>query len=649
MTCSIRSHTTFPGPNIWSRSPVTWCVVDAAQVEHTLADLACITGQYAALAEHVHEGTSLEPFPFEELEDIGVILAHMALDLQRIAGVSVTFCFGRQRTIDDGYDVVVEHRHTEVGLHAIRLATRWLSHLLRDGETFDLIDEFARFATVNETNDLGVMGRALAAAAAERGIPAATIDPRGRIVEFGDGCFRRRLRGPITSLTPAISVEIARDKHLTNRYLRRAGLPVPENIAVRSLAEALVAARTIGYPVALKPIDQADSVGVALDLRSDDDIRARFEFVAHASRSPKAHLVVERFVPGNDYRVLVVNDTIAAASQRLHPQVIGDGSHTIRELIEIENANPRRGTRSSQIYKKIVVDEHVHDNLARMELSLDDVPPTGHRIVLKQSGSRRDGAIHIDMTEEIHPVNATLMRTAARVLGLDVAGIDLVTPDISQSILEVGGAIIEINEGSAFNLHLFPGAGPARDPGPAIMAMLFPPGTPVRVPVVAVTASDQSAAICHEIARAVTETGRCVGCSTRDGVTIGGTAYLNIDGSNPTGPRTILNNPNVEIAVVEVDAGSIASHGLGFGQCDVAVVTALSGLQTPLGEPVEIVLLRSLDTGGLALLNAAEPSLAALAAELLPPVVFFEPNLGNERLQRLLIDSVLGACFGERS
>lgn len=590
-------------------------VIEAGRAAHTPAAVSWMSDRYLALVDRVHEGTSLEALPFDDANDLGSILARTALNLQRVAGVPVDFSFGRARTPDHAYDVVVQYRHEVVGRMATNLSMRWLSSLLEPEEhTFDLLDEFGRFATVNETNDLGVMGRALAAAAAKRGIPTTIVDPRGRIIELGDGRYRQRLSGQVTSATPAISMEIARNKYLTNRYLRAAGLPVPESMTARSLASTLDAARTIGYPVVLKPIDQAASVGVALDLRDDGDVRAHFDTVKHASTSPKSDIVVERFVPGNDYRVLVVNDAIAAISQRVHPQVIGSGSHTIRELIEIENADPRRGPGPSHVYRRITVDERVVEYLAETGLTLDDVPPPGRTIVLMLSGSRQDGAIYVDVTDEIHPANAVLMRTATRVLGLDLAGIDVVTPDISQSMWKIGGAIIEINDNSAFNLHLFPGAGRPRDPGPAIIDMLFPSGQPFRASVVAVVAHGESESLCQAVAAALADQGRAVGLATSAGIAVDGQRYPGVDGRNPDGPRTLLNNPLVEVAVVEVEPASIVERGLGFGACDVAVIPSLSGLVRPNGQPVETVLLDALDSDGLALFGEEAGNINEAAA-----------------------------------
>ena len=639
VTLTIRSHTDFQGPNVWHRSPVTHLIVEIDAMQGVSWEVPNLAEWYAALAERVHQGTALEPRSIEQAGDIAATIALIALNLQRIAGVSVDYSFGRKRFIDDGHDVVVQHLHPQVGLIAARLAVRWLVHMLDASvPDFDLIEEFRRFTMVVKSNDHDVSGRSMANAATQRGIPQTVVDPQGRVVEFGNGRYRKRMFGASTSQTSSIGAWMSRDKHLTNHYLREAGLPVPESIVARSLQQALAAARTIGFPVAIKPLDLGASIGVVLDLRDEDDVRARFDVAAGAASRSTGKIVVERFVPGHDYRALVVGDAVIGIQQRVRPQVIGDGAQTIRHLIETENTNPRRGTRASDVYKKIVVDELVLQNLARLEMSLDDVPPRGQRIELKLSGSRHDGAIYIDVTDDMHPANAALLRTAAKVVGIDIAGIDVIATDITQPLWETGGAIIEVNDSPGFSLHLFPGAGPVRDPGPAIMDMLFPPGTPVRVPVVAVVASAESAAICRVIAQSISDMGRSVGHSSREGVFIDGTHYRGVDGTNPIGPRAILNNPLVEAAVVEVDAESIVTHGLGFDRCDVAVITSLSGLQTPGGRPVETVLLDALDEQGCALLDSSDPEVAALAETSNRRIVPFDGDQDDARLRAQIGD-----------
>lgn len=618
---SIRSHTDFPGPNVWDRSPVTHVIVNSSQLDHTPDSIFRLDGWYVDLAKRVQYGASLTTRSMVGSENLGAVLALMGLNLQRVAGIPVDFCIGDLRS-DGGLDVVVQRQHSPVGLSAIRLALRWLADLIEPGiPGFDLPTEFERFTAFVETNTLGIMGKVIADAAARRGIPHSVIDPRGRIVEYGNGKYRTRALGVVTLLTPTIGSEIVRDKYLTNRYLRAAGLPVPECTVVRSLEQALAAAKTIGYPVVVKPSDAGASIGVVLDLRNADELRSRFDIAVAATSSISGNLVVERFVEGNDYRALIVNDRVHSVRRRIPPGITGDGAHTIRQLIDLENANPIRGTQAADVYKKIAIDEQVLRNLAELGLTLDDVPGEGARIVLKLSGHRRDGALHVDCTDEIHPANVAILRMATKVVGLDIAGIDFITPDVALPMGETGGVIIEINDGPAFNSHVYPAVGLPQDPGPDIMDMLFPPGQPVRVPVIAVMMLEGSAELCRRIAAASRQV---VGLATEEGLVVDDWPYPGVDPRNPGGPRTLLNNPTVELAVVEVDAESILESGLGFDVCDVAIIFALSGLETPYGEPVETVLLSALDAGGIAILNGGDPAVRALADRWPGTVVFAE-------------------------
>ena len=298
VTLSIRTQTDFPGPNVWDRSPVTYVIVASGQLDHTPDRIFQLDPWYVELATLVQQGTSLPPRSMARIEDLGAALALMALNLQRVAGISVDFCFGRQRP-DGGLDVVVQRQHPPVGLAAARLAVRWLADLIEaSDQRFDLPAEFERFTALVQTNNLGIMGRVIASAAVRRGIPHSIIDPRGRIVEYGNGRYRKRAFSVVTSLTPFIGAEIARDKHLTNNYLRAAGLPVPKGVVVQSLEQALAAASAIGYPVAIKPLDLGAAIGVVLDLRNAEEVRARFNIAAEAASTSTGKLLVEQTSKG---------------------------------------------------------------------------------------------------------------------------------------------------------------------------------------------------------------------------------------------------------------------------------------------------------------------------------------------------------------
>jgi D-alanine-D-alanine ligase-like ATP-grasp enzyme len=435
-------------------------------------------------------------------------------------------------------------------------------------------------------------------AALHRGIPVEPVEARPSVIELGNGAWRRRLSAITTSMTSHTACEIARSKHLTNHILRSAGVPVPVGDIARTVDEAVDVAGRIGYPVVLKPVFGARARGVFVDLESEARVREFYPLVY--AESHNGLVLVERFEPGRDYRVLVVADQVVAVLERVPAFVVGDGAHTVRQLIDAANEDPRRSPSESLPLYPIQIDARTIDMLTRQGLTVEDVPPSGTQVRLKPTGSIRGGGTAVDRTDRIHPENARIACLAARAVGLDIAGIDIVTPDISQSMLTSGGAVLEVNHGPGFNQHLFPAEGPVRDPGVFVVDMLFPPGQPVRVPVVAVSAGSDSAGVCHLLANLLTAAGKTVGLvvdgkSSVDGLPLAGT-------ESGTPLDTLLHNPAVEIAVVEVDAPSADLPSAAPAGCDVAV------LFPPVDSPQSTArqLLENLDTHGIALVDVGD-------------------------------------------
>ena len=600
-TLRITASHLFEPHNVWSTEPVL-----RLSVRCTPADLAARIDREATIARIERELARLpgNPQPAFDLPGtsadtgmlaIGDLIGQSALAMQQCLGDAVSFSTTVPGQTPDEIEIVVACRYGSVAQAAAHLATRLVSHAIDSSATpFDVLAEWEReVAAIHPSRTCRPEIRSILAAAAQRGIPVRSLDPARRLVELGTGAYGRRFWNLATSGTSHLGVKIAKDKHLANVMLRNAGVPVPRSMVVTTAAEAATAAAQLGYPVVLKPNlgSQGRNVFVAIPNETELlELGAR----AFANRSTGEWLV-EEYVPGNEHRVLVIGGQVVAVNLRTPASVTGDGSSTVQALIDTLNADPARSFSSGFTLKPVVPGAQLRDTLRRQGLELDSVPAPGQRVPLNSVSNVSAGGSAHDVTDRMHPDNARIACMAAAVVGLDFAGIDLVVPDIAQSMLETGGAIIEINSHPGVIDHLQPASGPPRDIGAAILADLYPPGQPYRVPVVAVTADEASAALCRSIAEALTGTGRSVGLATRDGLYIDGLHFRGADGRNPAGPRTLLNNPVVEVAVVEVDAQSIVDHGLGFGQCDVAIVSSLSGLQTPFGEPVEIVLLRALD------------------------------------------------------
>jgi cyanophycin synthetase len=633
MPARLIESTSFEGPTIWSPRPVTRLIV---------AFDASAGGAHAEtinLAEHASEllaelrralspRTPHELLPVPEDGDLARLIALLAINLQRLAGVSIEFCATRPTSQVETHEVVVEHTHPTIGGAAGKLAVRLTNALMMGGEPdLDAVAEFracilppvSAYWTFNTTQPIVEIAR-------ERGIPVGRIDPRGRLIELGNGAYRQRFIDSSTSLMSAFSEEISRDKLVTASYLRAAGLPVPHGGVAREVEHAVKIARRIGFPVVVKPADAGASLGLALDLRTEAQVRERFPVAAAASQSGR--VLIERYVEGRDYRIIVVNGTLISIIETMPAHVVGDGTHTIEELVAIENADLRRGYRDTDTRRPITLDDEVIAYLADQNRSLNDIPHVGTMVRLRLKPSMNDGGLAIDWTDDVHPDNAAIILQAAGIVGLDVATIDLIAPDITQSIWETGGAIVDINAHSGFRMQRFPSQGEPRDPFPAILDMLFPLGQPVRAPVVAVV-GEEAGSICELVAQMLGSEGRQVGLATTERLMVNGVELRGVVRPGAAGIRAILNNPAIEIAVAEVTAPGIVDEGLGFENCDVAVVTSLSGLMTPFGEQVEMVLARTLGAAGTLVINADDPALERLAQTTPGPVARYHQDGGE--------------------
>lgn len=606
MTRSVLETTWFDGPNAWLRAPALLARLDLDGRDD--AGLAArLTAMLPLLADPSPSNAPLAPLPLPAGEGLAALLGALSLDLQRLAGIDAAFRVGRVGR-DGAHELALECPDPVVGRAALELAADLIGRLRAGDEPSDdtLRALALRFGTLAASRRGGTAALAIAAAARARGIPIARIDPSGRILELRTGAWRRRVMGSLTSLTGKLAEAISVDKPLTNAYLRAAGLPVPDGETARTPAQAVAVAERLGFPVALKPADHGASAGVFVDRRTADEVRACF--AAALAASPSGRVLVERHVAGVDCRVLIVDDRVIAAAEHHPASVTGDGARSVRALIAAANADPRRGPAEATPLKPIELDELTAEMLARAGLGLDDAPAAGRRVALKPTGKVPHGGIAIDRTDAIPPDNAAICRQAARALGADVASLDLVAPDLAQSIWATGGALLDVNLGSGFRNELHPGEGHARDPGPAIVEMLFPPGRPTRAAVVAVLADEAFARrIAETVAARLTAEGR-------RGVGLAAGEHVSVDGLTlrGDGARTLLAHPLVETAVVAVTAAEIVARGLGFDACDVAAIAARSGLTTPDGRPVEAVLAELAGPSGALIVNGGDPTLATL-------------------------------------
>jgi len=586
----------------------------------SLEDHACSLGRRGGFITRLRDGTWL-----------GHVTEHVALELQNLAGTEARHGKTRSAGAEGRYHVIYEYREENVGLEAGRLAVRLVNHLVDPDDpafAFDLEAEMDGLIRLAERRAFGPSTQALVDEAAARDIPVLRLD-RYSLVQLGQGIHQQRIRATITSRTPAIAVDIASDKSLTNQLLSAAGLPVPREEVVEDEEAAVAAADRLGYPVVVKPLDGNHGRGVGLDLRDAAAVRAHFPEALRQSRA--GDVVVESFVAGNDYRVLVVGGRLAAVAERVPASVVGDGQRTIRELVELANADPRRGIGHEKVLTRIRLDDAAEAVVAGQGLALEAVPAPGRRVKLALTGNMSTGGTSIDRTAEAHPDNVEIAETAARIVGLDVAGIDFICPDISEPVRETGGAIVEVNAAPGFRMHTHPTEGEPQYVAKPVLDLLFPAGTPARIPIVAVTGTNGKTTTVRMIAHVLKLMGRRVGMTSTDGIVIDGRLTRKGDMSGPRSAQMVLQNPTVDMAVFEVARGGILREGLGYDRNDVAVVTNVTGDHLGLGgidsirqlAAVKGVLVEAVPRSGAAVLNADDPLVARMARLCDGRVVYF--------------------------
>jgi cyanophycin synthetase len=634
----VRKTTVYRGPNIWARMPVIQMIVDIDELEDrptnkipgfyerlteympSLYDHGCSLGRPGGFLQRMREGTWM-----------GHVLEHVALEFQNLSGAEVSR--GKTRSTGERgvYSVVFEHTQEDVGLAAGRLGIRLLNHLI-----YGLEPDF-NFQAELEENVIKVAERlaygpstgAIVSEAERRNIPVLRLDPKRSLVQLGHGVHQKRLWATVTSRTSNISVDIAANKELTNRLLQEVGIPVPRGQIVRNADDAVRAANRIVYPVVIKPLDGNHGRGVCINLKSDDEVRKLFPVAEGESRA--GIVQVESYVTGRDYRILVINNQVVAVAERVPAHVVGDGAHTVQELIDITNLDPRRGIGHEKILTRINVDTQTLETLQRQGIGLDDVPEPEQLVMLKQTGNMSTGGTSIDRTDDIHPDNVEIARQAAMVVGLDIAGIDFITADIAESVRVTGGAIVEVNAGPGFRMHTNPTDGHPRHVGRAVVDMLFPPGSTSRVPIVAVTGTNGKTTTVRMISHIMKTAARRVGMTTTDGIYIDGTQILAGDMSGPQSAQMVLKNPTIDYAVLETARGGILRSGLGFDRCDIAVVTNITADHLGLGgvetlddlARVKSVVPQAVFRDGKSILNADNEYTVDMARTARGEIIFF--------------------------
>ena len=621
------------GPNLHAFMPALEIILDIGPYETRPSDefpgfVERLTSWLPGLA--THECSVGRPGGFVERLRRGTYLAHIAehvcLELQGVMGFDVSYGRARGTGTEGVYRVTVAYEDEEPAKEAFRTALRLTLAAMHD-EPFDVADEVERLKDMADEYRLGPSTTAIVQAARRRRIPILRITPKAGLVQLGWGVHQRRIQASETSNTSAIAVDMCQEKPLTNQMLSAVGVPVPEGQSVRSADDAWEAAQDVGVPVVVKPEDGNQGKGVSVDLTTEEQVRAAFEIADSFRRG----VMVERYVKGDDYRLLIVGGKMVAAARRDPAQVVGDGEHTVAELVHIVNQDPRRRPGHSSSMTRIRLDSAADLVLKQQGLDRDSVPAEFRVVKLRTNANLSTGGTATDVTDEVHPRNARLGELAAQILGLDIAGIDVLCDDIGRPLQEQGGAIVEVNAAPGLRMHLHPSAGQPRDVGTPIIEMLYPNGAPSRIPIIAVTGTNGKTTVTRLIAH-MYETGRyVVGRTSTEGTFIGKDRIMEGDCSGPRSARAVLLHPHVQVAVLETARGGILREGLAFDACRVGVVTnvtadhlGIGGVET-IDDLVKVkqVVVENVARDGAAVLNAEDPRVAEMAAACDGEVIYF--------------------------
>jgi len=552
------------GPNLWSHHTAMEAIVSCSEAERSIAELPGFEDRLRALFPEL---SILQPTGHNDAVPMAHVFELTALGLQAQAGCPVTFSRTTQ-TLEDGiYQVVVEYSEEQVGRLALELAEKLIKAALLN-EEFDLTAALEQLRELDEDVRLGPSTGAIVNAAVARNIPYRRLT-EGSLVVFGWGSRQRRIQAAEIDVTSAISEAIAQDKELTKKLLHAAGVPVPLGRSVSNVEDAWAAAQEVGLPVVVKPQDGNQGKGVTVNITTREQLEAAYQ----AATEFRDDIMVERFLPGNDFRLLVIGNKLIAAARRDPPQVVGDGKSTVRALVEQVNKDPRRGSGHSTSLTKIKFDDIALATLAKQGYNAESVPPKGQRVVLRNNANLSTGGAATDVTDDVHPEVAARAVEAAQMVGLDICGVDLVCDSVLKPIEDQNGGIVEVNAAPGLRMHLSPSFGKGRAVGEAIIDAMFDENDDGRIPIIAVTGTNGKTTTVRLTAHLLSESGLRTGMTNTDGVYVNGVQIDSGDCSGPRSARNVLSHPDVDAAVFETARGGILREGLAYDRCQVAVVT----------------------------------------------------------------------------
>ena len=633
------------GPNYWSirRGKLIQMKLDLEELEqrptNTIEGFSerlekLLPTMYEHRCSEDHEGGFF--LRVKEGTWMGHVIEHIALELQTLAGMDCGFGRTRGTGREGEYFVVFDYMEEEAGTYAARAAVK-VAQALIDNIDYSLDEDIQKMREIREDTRLGPSTGSIVEEAAKRGIPYIRLN-RQSLVQLGYGVHQKRIRATVASTTSNIAVDIAGDKEETKRLLGEAEIPVPRGTTVRDEEGLKNAIDRYGFPLVIKPIDGNHGKGNTTNIINWEMAVTAMINAQRYSRS----VIVEKFITGVDFRILVVNYKFICAALRTPASVIGDGEHNIQYLIDEVNKDPRRGYGHEKVLTQITVDNDTNKMLAEKGYNLDTVPLTGEIVLLKSTANLSTGGTSTDVTDEVHPVNIFMAERIAKIIGLDICGIDVMAPDLERPVTESGGAVLEVNAAPGFRMHVEPAVGLARNAAEPVVNMLFPNRGNGRIPIIAITGTNGKTTTTRLTAHICKAAGKKVGYTTSDGVYIQNQMMMKGDCTGPVSAQFVLRDPTIDFAVLESARGGILRNGLAFEHCDMAIVTNITADHIGLGginsleqmARVKSVVPETVFPRGFAILNAEDDLVYAMRESLECNVALFSMDESNPRIQR---------------